>query len=51
MLSEEDKKREQTVQKKRWMDIMKCENSARETSEWWQKLGQYVWNNRELKGG
>lgn len=48
MCSEEDKKREQREQKKRWMDIMKCENSVREPSEVVVvKLGQCVWNNRE----
>ena len=31
------KKREQTGQKQRWMDIMKCENSKRDTSEWWER--------------
>lgn len=51
MCSEEDKKREHTAQRKRWMDTMKCENSIRETIECWEKVGQYVRNNREWREG
>lgn len=40
-------KMESRVQGKRKMEIMKCENSLRETGEQGEKLGQCVWNKRE----
>lgn len=47
----EDKKRKQTVQRKGWMDIMKCENSVRETSEAVAEIGPICVEQEGIKRG